>query len=251
MIRCLLLFLLAARALSGEPGLAQADSLFASGNSAYQKKDYSQAIRYYQQVLDSTELESAALYYNLGTSYYQAGQLGESILYYHRALQLDPGNEEILHNLELAEKKRVDSFDRIPRDVVSAVKHFVFQSLSPDFWAWTAVGTAFLLLLGLVLYYFSPLLRTGFTCALVSLLFSLAAGSLAYSSQAYQKNHETAVVLVPNSYVKSGPSADAPDAFLLHEGTTVTIEERLGDWRKVRLPDGKIGWAKSKDLKAL
>lgn len=251
MIRYLLLFLLAAAALSGQSGPARADSLFASGNSAYQKKDYSQAIRYYQQVLDSTELESAALYYNLGTSYYQTGQLGESILHYHRALRLDPGNEEILHNLKLAEEKRVDSFEELPRNVLSTIKRYVFLILSPASWAWIAVGTALMLLLGLLLYYFSPYARLGFTSALLGLLLSLAAGSLAYSSRAYRSNHQEAVVLVPNSYVKSGPSSDAPDAFMLHEGTTLTIEESLGDWRKVRLPDGKIGWITQDDIQAI
>ena len=251
MMRYLLFFLLPTMVLGSSSERARADTLFASGNKAYQAENYAQALDHYQTILDSTELESAALYYNLGNSYYQTGQLGPSILNYRRALRLDPGNEEILHNLELAEDKRIDSFAEQPRDVFTTVKRQVLLGWNPSTWGWIAVGTALGVLAGLLLYYFSSYLRVGFTMALLGFLLSLLSGTLAYSSQAYQDQHQTAVVMVPNSYVKSGPSEDAPDAFLLHEGTSLTVEGRLNDWRKVRLPDGKIGWMLRQDLETL
>ncbi|HMD14583.1 MAG TPA: SH3 domain-containing protein, partial [Bacteroidota bacterium] len=41
---------------------------------------------------------------------------------------------------------------------------------------------------------------------------------------------------------KSAPDNQSTDLFVLHEGVTVEVLDAVGDWRKIRLADGKVGW---------
>ena len=42
--------------------------------------------------------------------------------------------------------------------------------------------------------------------------------------------------------VKNSPDAKSSDAFVLHGGVKVEIVDRIGEWAKIRLADGKVGW---------
>jgi len=42
--------------------------------------------------------------------------------------------------------------------------------------------------------------------------------------------------------VKSAPDQSSKDEFQIHEGLKVKVEDKVDDWIKIRLDDGKIGW---------
>ena len=65
----------------------------AEGDSAYIKADYATAIQIYESLLKNGE--SADVYYNLGNSYYKAGEIAKAVLNYERALLMKPGNSDI------------------------------------------------------------------------------------------------------------------------------------------------------------
>lgn len=48
-----------------------------------------------------------------------------------------------------------------------------------------------------------------------------------------------------NAYVKSAPSTQSEDLFILHEGTKVLVLESFNNWTKIKLSDGMIGWLES------
>ena len=48
--------------------------------------------------------------------------------------------------------------------------------------------------------------------------------------------------MVSNSFVKSAPDTNGNDQFMLHEGVKFEILDRVGEWSKIRLADGKVGW---------
>ena len=75
-------------------GKGVADEAYAAGN-------YQQAIALYEQILH-TQGEAAAIYYNLGNSYYKSDNIAKAILNYERALLMNPGDGDIRFNLELA-----------------------------------------------------------------------------------------------------------------------------------------------------
>jgi SH3-like domain-containing protein len=48
-----------------------------------------------------------------------------------------------------------------------------------------------------------------------------------------------------NAYVKSAPSSQSEDLFILHEGTKIQVLESFNDWSKIKLSDGMIGWVET------
>ena len=67
------------------------DTALKEAEVAYTKEDYAKAIELYEGILKSNG-ESAAVYYNLGNTYYKAGKIAPAILNYERCLLLDPGD---------------------------------------------------------------------------------------------------------------------------------------------------------------
>ena len=64
--------------------------LWASAAKAYTDRDYETAVSQYQMLVQRGE--SAPLYYNYANALFKAGYTGRAILYYERALRLDPSN---------------------------------------------------------------------------------------------------------------------------------------------------------------
>lgn len=82
-------------------------TLTQEADSAYMRDDFAEATRLYLQIAE-TEGTSSDLYYNLGNCYYRQKQPGKAILYYERALRLDPSNEDARANLEFVNTKITD-----------------------------------------------------------------------------------------------------------------------------------------------
>ena len=83
------------------------------GNKAYIEGNYDKAIEEYTAILDGGEY-SMKLYYNLANAYFKTGAMGKAILYYNRALRIAPSQEDIRHNLALAEAQTKDRIAVIP-----------------------------------------------------------------------------------------------------------------------------------------
>jgi tetratricopeptide (TPR) repeat protein len=239
--------------LSAAPAFAQstAQSLFEKGNAAYQQDSFASALTYYLKIPEQAQKESAGLYYNLGNTYYKLGNLGKAILYYERALQLNPNDEEARQNLAIAKEKTIDRFDELPKTLVRNAYLGLLQLFSPNGWAVVSVVGFSLLLLGLGLYLFSRWGRAGFVTAFAGLLLGTLALLLAFGHQNYRATHRKAIVLSASAYVKSGPSQSAEDVLILHEGTAAIILQSFEGWRKIRLPDGKLGWIPAEDIEAV
>src|SRR5664279_1277626 len=89
---------------------ASSNQLIIAANDFYIKGNYDNAIKGYEQVLN-TGYESAELYYNLGNAYYKSKKIDHAILNYERAILLDPSDEDIIFNLELAKTYTVDKIN--------------------------------------------------------------------------------------------------------------------------------------------
>jgi uncharacterized protein YgiM (DUF1202 family) len=52
--------------------------------------------------------------------------------------------------------------------------------------------------------------------------------------------------------VKSTPSRNGTDLFILHEGTRVTItDSSMKGWKEIRVGDGKQGWLETKEIEVI
>jgi len=53
------------------------------------------------------------------------------------------------------------------------------------------------------------------------------------------------VVIEQTITVKTSPDIKSTDAFVIHEGLKVNLEDQLDEWVKIRLVDGKVGWVEN------
>lgn len=226
----------------------------AAADSAYAHERYADAARIYRQLV-SEQGESPQLYYNLGNCYYRMDSVAHAVLYYERALLLNPSDRDARFNLDMARSKTVDRV--VPASEMFFVTFYrsLVLSMSVQQWAVLALLAFVLMLVGVALYLFAPRLllkKVGFSAAVVLLLVCVFANVAAYN-QLRHINHRTgAVVMAPSAVVKSTPSPSGTDLFILHEGTRVEItDDSMREWLEVRLSDGKQGWLRRSETEVI
>ena len=62
---------------------------------------------------------------------------------------------------------------------------------------------------------------------------------------------DKAVVTAQTVTAKSSPDAKSVDAFVIHEGVKVKLTDAVGDWVKITLVDGKVGWILSEQCERI
>ena len=214
------------------------------GNIYYRDGEYEKAIEEYSKLDDEGYL-GTSLFYNLGNSYYRIGKIGLSILYYERALKLSPADEDIKHNLNFARLSTVDRIQPLPTFFLFEWWDDILSSFSQNGWAYI-VFVIYLLVLFLAGSYFfarsikqQKLVLFSGVAALLVLAISISLLIVKIKREATVKS---GVVVEQFVTVKSSPDPKSTDAFVIHEGLKVNLEDKLDEWVKVRLADGKVGW---------
>jgi tetratricopeptide (TPR) repeat protein len=230
--------------------LGAQNDLFEAGNEAYENKEYPVAIELYDSILKAG-FENSALYFNLANAYFESGAVAKAILNYERALYLDPADEEVIFNLSLAEDKRVDRLESMPQNLFKTFRLGVLQFLNPSYWAILGLILLFTAALGLGLYLLSRYGRMGFVTLLAGLSLGLFSVIMSFSHAQFLKEHPALIIMNDSVYVKSGPSQEAEDLFILHGGTKAVQVEFYENWVKIRLLNGKIGWLPASQMEVI
>ena len=228
------------------------DNWFEDGNSAYNEGNYEQALTFYNSVVESG-MESAALYYNMGNTYYKMKDYPKSILYYEKALKLDPSNEDIKTNLEIANLAIVDKITPIPKSFITKWWDGVGSAFSADGWAWISIVALALLLVCLFVFLMSRRMgmrKVGFFIGLLAVLCLVVSVFFAITKQKDMKCQDEAIIMTPTAMVKSSPSENSVDLFVLHEGSKVRIMDGANGWNKIKIADGSVGWLQSEAMAA-
>lgn len=230
------------------------DSLWNSANQAYSEGRWADAVADYE-MISEIGLESASLYCNTGDAYFKDGNVPKAILYYERALKLDPSYSDARYNLELLNSGIQDRISPVPEFVLKAWSRDICYLMDSDAWAVCFVILLAAVLAMILLFILSPSVagrRTGFFAGIA--LMILAAFALTFSI--WQKKDyvraDDAIVMRPVTSVKSSPSSEAStDLFILHEGTKVKIIDEVGSWNNIELADGRQGWIRSGDIETI
>lgn len=220
------------------------DKLWDQANTAYINNDFPTAISLYETILSSGR-QSGKLYYNLANAYFKEQEIGRAILNYNRALRLNPGNEDIRYNLQVAEKMTKDHIDAVPEFFVKTWLSNLRNLLSSTTWA--VLSLVFLAaMLGSALFYLLSrrLVRRkiGFYGTATAFLLLVLTLCFAGIDRREAIDRTSAVVLRDAVAVKSSPNQNSTDLFILHEGTKVEISDRLNGWCEITIADGKKGW---------
>ena len=245
----LLLLPMAAQAAGSYP-----DSLWHSGVEAYSAGDYATAVADWEGIVD-TGLMSRELYFNLGNAYFKTGEVAPAILWYERALRLDPSDADVRHNLEYARTLTQDRIDEVPEFFLKSWRRSVCYLLPANAWAILGLvllaGTLALALLFL-LGSSSGKRRLGFFGGIVLLLLTLVCWDFSRTQRQEAQRQDIAIVMRPVSSVKSSPSENsAKDLFILHEGTRVRILDNVSGYSNIELADGRQGWIPSGDIEVI
>lgn len=228
--------------------------LFAfEADDLYRNGQYPEAIEQYEAVLASG-LTSPELYYNLGNAYFRDNQMGRAILNYSRALRLRPTMTDARENLKLAESKTVDHIVTLPQLFIVRWYNSICTALSPTAWRilWLS---AFALLAALFVSFRLArnynLRKWTFVSCFAVLLVLLCISAFWRSSARRFNSHREAVVLQSSVAIKSSPERQSVDKLILHEGTTVRIDEELSGWYKITIADGTNGWCETNAIERI
>ena len=223
------------------------------GNKAYMEGAYDKAVEEYSTILEGGEY-SMELYYNLANAYFKMENIGKAILYYNKALRIAPSQEDVLHNLAIAETRTKDKITAVPEFFLHRWMRVVRNSVSCN--AWGALSLLFfaLILTFALLFLLASRLgvrKAGFYGALCSLLLFVATTAFAISSRNDILTEDEAVVMSSAISVKSSPDRSATDLFVLHEGTKLRIVAEFDEWVEVVIADGKKGWTERKNIETI
>ena len=225
----------------------------AMGDSAYIRQQYQQAIADYEALLKQGV--SADIYYNLGNAYYRTDNITRAVLNYERALLLSPGDRDIRFNLQLARSKTIDKIT--PESEMFFVTWYrtLVNVMSVDGWArMSLVSLAVAIILALCYLFTSRvwMQKTGFFGALLMLMLFAVSNIFAWQQKDQLVNRTGAIVMSPAVQVKSTPSKNGTDLFILHEGTKVEItDSSMKEWKEIRIADGKEGWIEASKIELI
>lgn len=235
-------------------GIAQSpESLFAEANEMYRQEKYPEALEIYEEI-EGMDLESWALYYNMGNIHYRMNRVAPAIYYYEKALLLSPDNRDVKFNLEFANQMVLDNIEPLPRSLWQRFMDFTILRLTYETWARISVGLAFLFAFLFLLYHFSY--STGkkrfyFISSILTVVLVTVFLFFAFRNKHYIDNNREAIIFAAEAEVKNAPTNSSDAYFELHEGTKVSVLETLDNWKKIRIADGKIGWIEEKHLREI
>ena len=224
-----------------------------NADTEYQKGNYQQAIRDYEEILKNGE--SAEIYFNLGNAYYRTDNITKAVLNYERARLLSPGDDDINFNLQFARSKTIDKIT--PQSEMFFVTWYksLVNFTSVDNWAKTGILSIVMALLLVLLYLFGPQLmlrKIGFFGGFAFFVIFLLSNLFAFQQKQALDNRTGAIIISPSVNIKKTPAKNSADQFVLHEGTRVDIIDKgMTDWRCIRVGDGREGWIETKAIEEI
>lgn len=224
------------------------------GVAAYSEGNYAAAVSAWSEI-ESSGMESADLYYNLGNAWFKMEDYARAILYYERALKLAPSDKDVMHNLEFAKSFTQDNIEEIPEIWIEQIGHRMCHALASDTWAilfFILFAAAAGCLLIFLLSHVQARRKVGFYAGIAAFVLSLLCLDFAQWQWTDYRKDNSAIVMKAVVSAKSSPSeSSAKDLFVLHEGTKVKVMDELGEWSNVEISDGRQGWLRSSDIERI
>lgn len=189
-----------------------------NADTEYQKGNYQQAIRDYEEILKTRA--SAAIYYNLGNAYFRTDNITKAVLNYERAHLYAPGDEDINFNLQFARSKTIDKITPASEMFFVTWYRMLVNYTSVDNWAKIGIFSIIMALILVLVYLFGPQLfmrKIGFFGGLFFLISFLISNLFAYQQKQVQINRTGAIIMEPSVNIKKTPAKQSADLFVLHE----------------------------------
>ena len=238
---------------SGAAAQEDPETRFTNGSELYSQGRYSEALDVWLSLYNAG-IRSSDLDYNIANAYFKLNNIPGAVLFYERALLLDPLDEDSRYNLKIARTMVVDKFVELPELFFITWFNFLSLVLSSNLWASISIACFIAFLLLFSLYIYSARYRfkvMGFWFGILMLFISTLSLTLSVRNKNLVTDNKEAVIFSPVINGKSSPDESGTDLFVIHEGTKVTIEDAVGEWFEIRLADGNKGWVPADCLNKL
>ena len=222
------------------------------GDSAYNKKNYVEAVSHYESALKQDS--NSTIYYNLGCAYYRLEQLPQAILNFERALRLNPADENTRFNLEICRHRIVDRFNRADEMFFATYLKELIATRSAGQWGFLALWLFVCTLVLFEVYWLGRkvwLRKLTFFTALIAFLFCISFNIFA-GIQHHTAQSQTKAVVFTKDNVYSSSTDGAKALREINPGTTLIITDiKVNGWYGITLPDGTEGWVRRRSVKTV
>lgn len=222
-------------------------------NRLVESKKFSEALDIYRDWV-AMGFESKSVCYNLSLLHENMGNIGCAMFYLKKAKKVAPDDTLVDMRMIILQEKIKDRF-MIP------VKNdrFINLFLKPwEYWRLEEAGTLLVISFWICSLYF-----------LFFQLFSMPGSNKFYKPVLYIQvglicfliiqgtriidfnNQSEAIILGDIVQIHEGADILSPKIQTVHAGLPVLFEDRIGDWIKVRLYNGQVGWLKKNQLSAI
>lgn len=236
--------------------------LISKADSAYNVDNYEDALQLYLQAAQNGADDN--LLYNIGNTYYRLNHLGKAVLYYERALKVNPTNSDAKLNLEFVNTKTIDEISDNKGSFISNTLTTIATYFMANTWAVIALVVFLLMLSAVAAYLFSGnimLRKTGFFGGIILFFILIIAICFAFYSASLVNSHDEAVIVSPSTILSTKPRAPQnrnEEAMLLHEGTKVIILDSINTWDAngnrwydVSIDNNHRAWIKDADIERI
>jgi len=226
--------------------------LFLQANTAYKKGNFNDAVKNYEKALRLGE-QSFETYYNLGNAYYKLNKIAPSVYYYEKAKLINPNDEDLAYNLQLANQMKMDKIEQVPENLLLRLKKKMTRMFNYNTWAYLTIFWAFFGAFVFGMFLFSKnvsIKRISFVGMFISLFLLLFSWYNAnYARQLHKEKY--AVIYQPKVSLLTEPNLSSDKIVDLHEGAKVKVLDKDENWQLVQLPNGKKGWLAGSEIRVI
>lgn len=212
--------------------------------SAYHEKNYDVALNKFLEI-ENDGIINSNLFYNIANCYFRQSQLGKAVLYYKKALKVDPSHQQAANNLKFIQSIIKDKIEQEDSGALIKLIKSLYNSFDLNA---TALFTAILFFILILLLIFMHTLYAhrdkSLPLFLTILVIIMLIAAISVSLLKYNKFHSTseAVITAQTAIGYSGPGVEYTRVFTIHEGMVCQIEDMNDQWTLIKLPNGIGGW---------
>lgn len=234
-------------------------SLTQRAEKAYNQELYTEALKLYLQA-ETTQGTSAALCCNIGDTYYRLKDNAHAIVYYERALLLNPAHDDARFNLDFVRQK-AGLADEAGASIITIWANKAASMFSSNSWAVIAIVSFLMCLAAVCIYIFMDSIamrKIGFFGAIVLFIISLLANVCAFVNHSRAVNHDTAIVMPQAATLSTSPRVPKDKseiAFELKQGRKVQVIDSVkvnnNLWLNVETTDNRRAWLNAQDVEII
>ena len=225
------------------------DSLFVKGNNYYNDKDFSNSVKYYENILNQ-DIYHQDLYFNLGNAYFNLENYGNARWAYEMALDLSPRDKDIIYNLNIA-KSKIPNLIEPPESLIIDSLNMILDNFTYRNFVFL---TSILILLSSILFIIYKIRPSQINKRIYYLLLFLSFVILVLSVDRFiwMKNNKFGIIVSENTAAYSAPYVNENiKIFTLFSGNKVQVSQNTKEWIEISVIDGRKGWIRIEDVRTL